>query len=819
MSVTKSTISIDGNANDLTSAASIESLFYGFKLSSGSIFISKSSILLSSNNKTIPLLVNNNENICLPGYSETSAGSGTCILAAFGTSASLDGSTSYCNSNTNDYYTINKAQCLIEYVDLNTLDSNNYTNGMSFTVKPPTNNEFTIDFWYYIVDPSSMTNPLNIRLEKLINIYLYDNSSDSTSNSIEAVCMPLETVYPSYFNLSSPGSFSDFITSQSNFSIKLISATSITTWKYIRCAFSLRKASIYIEHDDLVLVENDSYKNKRFTNDENLSSSLKRHSRYNFRKNETTKLSILSGINNGTSTYIKHINLIDMYVPNNLKYKYYNMSELNYIDIPLLSSIPFELDASNVLTVYSDGVSFSTETVAFDTNKSLTPSINFKRLNILPLNKIYDTSLLDTTSDIFPYYTNVKYVYLDNTNAIICNNASSNMFWLSDNTCSTQCDSNKFRNIISEFSSNNYNSYCIETCTNVSNCPETTDASTSLSDSSNGLICSANFINNENICYSNSDFDQMNFGLHYSQELNSPKIKFSLPNTEDFFTIDFWIYPDYTTAAMVTNGLTDSQIKAYYNSKYILSSDAFGLKFNSDSSALELINLADSENKTHTNSGGFNPSWSHVIISINSTNAIATTKNKENSLTYTSPFSLSFIEFNQDTYENSGLTWGSFYYSYLRIGINKNFRSAIEMDYTITTSWYLYKFDVLSFNNNTIDHNGDSTLFDNSPITIEIDPLNLYNLYDNMPIVEISVGYAYEDTKDINNNFNTGLNISSVSSDNLNNLVTVDNASLFTCDSVCSRCYGTTSSDCFSCNNNYYYADSKCISYTEVSNT
>ena len=731
----------------------------------------------------------------------------------------MDGSTSYCNSYTKNYYTANNTQCLLEYVDLNTLDSNNYPNGMSLTVKPPTNNEYTIDFWYYIVDPSSMVNPLNIRLEKLMNIYLYDNSSDSTSNSIEAACTPFETIYPSYFNLSSPGSFSNYISSLSNDTVKLNSVTSITTWKYIRCAFSLRKASIYLEHDDLSPIENNNYNNKRFTNDENLSSSLKRYSRYNFKKDETTKLSILSGINNGTSTFIKHINLIDMYVPNNLKYKYYNISELNYIDISLLFSIPFELDASNVLTVYSNGVSISTETVVFDSTKNLTPSINFKRLNILPLNKIYDNSLLDTTSDLTPADSNVKYVYLTNTNALICNNSSSSMFWLSDNTCATQCDSNKFRNIISEFLSSNYNSYCIETCANVSNCPETTDTSTSLSDTTNGLVCSANFINNENICYSNSDFTQMNSGLHYSQELNSPKIKFNLSSAEDFYTIDFWVYPDYTTAAMVTNGLTDSQIKAYYNSKYILSSDAFKLKFSSDSSALDLVNLADNESKTHINSGGFNPSWSHVIISINNTNAITTTQNKENSLTYTSTFTLSFIEFNQDNYESSGLTWGSFYYSYLRIGINKSFKSAIEIDYTNTSSWYLYKLDVLSYNNNTIDHNGDSTLFSTSPITIEIDPLNLYSSYDNNPLLEISVGFAYEDTKNNMNAFNTGLNIASVSNDNLNNIVTVDNASLFSCDLVCSKCYGSTSSNCYSCNNNYYYVDSKCISYTEASNT
>lgn len=707
-----------------------------------------------------------------------------------------------------DQFFKSPSKCTFDYVDLSKYDDIKLEN----RVPPNLNFRFTFETWVWVHNTINWSNSLYTPAVTVVykDFFTLGIVKNTNPSNLDVYCFPLEHYYKYNINNKKESEFNLY--RDTNFLNVKDTYTNISSkWFNIRCAYSIDHNEMYINNSTPINMTvpiflqgyNDfPYFFKKF-----------------YRQTTTyTSLFIQGHSNLNTSIYFKNMYFFNEYLPQSMSFKWWDLTLISsYIDFPnLLFILPFN-------DLVQDGITAEAETSLYDysnlTNSplyiskitikfisdNLIPPKNFKRLKLLPLNKIYSNTDLNTFTDIVCDTTNSKYCFDDNK-AFSC---LPGFYLLLNFKCNKTCNTGYTRlplpNGIYD------NGICNYPCPNgVNNCPQ---SNLELLDINNSFTCDAGFLVNYYKCESDSNANINDNSLHFSGTLNNHSIQITLPSPLSSIILSIWMHPDLTRQTVPPDKesylfLTDRH-QVYYNKLEL----KYKLKILNNASALSSSTYTDH----NLNTSIYYYGWNHIILyhypstsdSSKSSIYFGFDNNFFRKESYIGDYDKSNVSqicfCNIETAANccgisSPITWMEMFYKKLRI-----------FDGTKINVWSVMQFETFSLDN------PKSILF-YFPFTIET--IQNDTLTDILTGLKSTISWDNNVPNyniDLSNSFNFGYNFSwnDKNPGKFANYVLLTGSTAVpagndNCHTACKICYGVSDSQCLSCNSGYGLIGSTC---------
>ena len=696
-----------------------------------------------------------------------------------------------CPSNSFNWQGVG-VSCPIEFFDLGRLTKPVAGTAwdIELSVPAPTSWDFTIDFWYWIQDPTLFAangnNDLKIVYKDYVSFAIANNSSTQALQNTIVYCVPLE-----YMNN---------IESNNNYSTKTWTTVQNKTfsgafkWTYVKCGFSLSQQQMYlgVGSSNPTLT---SFNLFRWSGRDNSSLNFKGHSKSFYRTSQRTQLRLYNFYNPSNEVYLRNLNVFNTLMPVGNDWRYYRIYKFTVGSLPLVFSIPFESSSSSseVLTISIYDSALATTVVSLGTNTlTFTPSLNFRRLNFLDQNKKYTEDTLSVAPANFSLTSDE--IKSDDSIIISC---PTGQFYRPDNTChASSCSANTFRNFVNSNSAQRL--FCTNTCSNSTACP-TSNSFTSSALAS--FTCDSNtYLKKDYQCITKSDPNALNTALQFSGTFNSAGIRINLGEALVEYTIDVWIHADNFILKNKT------AIGTYFQNKRFFLTDAFSAQFDSTGTKFQFIAGGATYEKTEAPINA----WMHLIIGINygKQSFFTLYNNFKNPPVFNAISSMQNIYFCNKDYDVGAptpicnQTWIDAYYSKLRVFKNTAYLSALIDDHSALAAQSLVTYFDLTLTSLAGNSFTSTSSINSGNQLVSIDYLNKYTNYDNQYLFNIGNEYSHD-------SITPNTYVDTITADNFNYL----SATTFTCHTNCTKCFANTFTKCFSCNeaNNFVLKDSICV--------
>lgn len=762
---------------------------------------------LSRINIVTPTLFPNLINIWDPTYSGTNqlvdlTGSSATVTLTYSGSIGMNVvddtvySVLFLCSESGQYYDASSNTC-IQFTDLSKVDNFSFT-GIATSYF----GDYTMEFWIFVEDISSLTSGVNIIWDKHITI-----SVIKTTN-LTGYCFP--QAYSDDLS-SSVGTQITTAASNARNSFGFTLATTSGTWVWVRCAVSNYNMSYYINTSgDQVLKAEVLHGSQR--NDYPF--------KYYFPNGQLSTLRV-NNINLHTKKiYLRYIYLFRDYLP--LKY------DFRYMDL------------SNMGKDYFPSIVFATNFANFDlANKKLryslydygvVPSINLQLTVVIPVGSTFALAANFSPLPLCDPASKMKYDSATNTCKQItsCVNASLFAWYCTDENVPLTCYNNYYMNlsgttqactsacptgVMRTPGSVGTQAICNTTCgASVQSCP---NASGLISAISSNFACSSSF---DKISYQCSpQANTVNSAIFFSRCYQMPNIyrDLSVTTTSKLSSghiLEFWFKIDPILNTCTRSLTTEYYLYAPPHSIYkdVASNNFFYQIVGYPAYTGQLPSIQKFE-------------WNRIMIKVTITSGVQyvyvfvnyglTTPEWSNSnlpVPASINMQMATISFCSNSLNGNcingstlSIEWGSAYY--------KNFRI---WDVSWATEWLIQAYNnklftenlkslivFYPFTVNTIDINKLTNSignYDHIVYTVNYSGTNkLYNI-DNPTLINYSTTYDWGVS-------NPGSYITSM---------TGTTVALGSCSSQCKRCYSSTQTSCYECNTGFVLKGQTCINIT-----